>query len=401
MDQGKPEDDALLSTSRQGAHAAMAGLATPSDQPGWPQDLCSFLLTPGASHFAAAAAAAAAAQAPHSRGPAAPWRDMPMQSMPQTQQQMPPAQMLPASSAPMGYMPHHQQQQMFQSSQMPAQQDAGVMFLNHHQQQQMHMVPPPGLPYGQQQLQQPMHNLSKLSRTVSGFDPAPHTAPMQLPDGMMLRQGLQPPQPRFVPQGPPEASGMSGMGSGLMTHSNAAVTTASGPFQPGPKPNSYQQHQMQRGMGAPHGAMLGHDQQSHMLHRQQQRLPVLSQAQQPPASHLMPQEPMLPQQHMQHMMMRPQCGMAGPGPQGQMLQHQEHPGLAPAPAPPAPQGPASHPWNACDLRQLMELLQQEQDVGQLPQQALPQAPPLCHMGINPVVGELANNNVAGGLATAP
>ncbi len=178
-----------------------------------------------------------------------------------------------------------------------------------------------------------------------------------------------------------------------MTHSNAAVITASGPYQP--KPNSYQQYQQyqqQRGMGAPTGPM--NEQQAYMLHRQQQlqqqqRMPVLSQQQQ----QMMSQEPMLPQQHMQ----APQGSMVGPGPQGQLplaaSQQPEHPALAPA-QPPAPQST----WNARDLRQLMEILKQEPEVRE-PQQGLPQA--LCHMGHHPVAGESANNNVTGGMATAP
>lgn len=383
---GKGEDDALLSTSRQGAQAVMAGLQTPTEEGGTIAELYRFLYsgTPAAQKMAAGAAAAAATAATGQPGPVAPWRDS-MQGMPQQQ-----LQQLPASSSAGCMGQQQQQQQMYPSagySWAPQDAAAGAAFLQMQQQQQPagRMVPPPGMHYSQPQLQQPVHVLSKLSRTVSGFDSVPHNAASMLqpslPDAMMLRQSLPPPQPRFVPQAPPQGTtGMGGMGpaGAVMGHNNAAVITAAGGFQPAPRPA---------------GQMQGPDpqQQQHMMYRQ--HMPVLSQ-QQPPAPHLMPQEP-LPPQHIQpqqqQQLMRPMhADMQAPA--------AHHQGFA---APPPSHPPTS--WNAEDLRQLLDILHADGAgaEGQVP--VLGPPPALYHIPHHPVVDECKlehANNVTGSLTAA-
>jgi hypothetical protein len=380
---GKGEDDALLSTSRQGAQAAMAGLQTPTEEGGTIAELYRFLYsgTPAAQTMAAAAAG--------QPGPVAPWRQDSMpQGMPQQQ-----LQQLPASSSA-ACMGQQQHQQMYPSagySWAPQDAAAGAAFLQMQQQQQQQsagrMVPPPGMHYSQPQLQQPMHVLSKLSRTVSGFDSAPHAAASMLqpslPDAMMLRQSLPPPQPRFVPQAPPQGTaGMGGMGpaGGVMGHNNAAVITAAGGFQPAPRPG---------------GQMQGPDQQQqqHMMYRQ--HMPVLSQQQQP-APHLMPQEPLAPQhiqqqQQQQQMMRAMHADMQAPP-----AHHQQ--GFA---APPPSHPPTS--WNAEDLRQLLDILHADGGgaEGQVP--VLGPPPALYHIPHHPAVDECKlehANNVTGSLTAA-
>lgn len=363
----------------------MAGLATPSEEPGALQDLFKFLYsgTPGAAQLCAAAAAAAG-----QAGPAAPWKD-PVTSIapPQQQQQqyLPQApQLLPASSAP--YMGQQQQQQsMYIPGHMSAPQDAGAGYMQ--MQQPGRMVPPPGMHYSQPQLQQqPTHALSKLSRTVSGFDGPLHPASMpqpSLPDGMLLRQAPPPPQPRFVPQGPPpQSQGFVAMGGSMMSHNNTAVTTAAGGFQPASRPLEHM-----HGMAG----MAGLEQQQHMMHRQQ--MPVLSQ-QQPPASHLLPQDPMLPPQSMQQQQqtMRPQhANMPGPQP----------PAFAPTSQP-------TSQWNADDVRQLLDILHHDGTGAQGQQQVLAHPQPLqssgsCLTALHHVAVECKleqANNVTGSLTAA-
>lgn len=371
MDQAKAEDDALLSTSRQGAHAAMAGLGTPTEEPNTLAELYKFLYgaTPAAQQLAAAGvgAAAAAAAAAGQPGPPAPWSN-PMQGVQQQQQGLPPQMLQPSSSA---YIAQQQQQLYHQPGHLSAPQDIGPAFVP--SQQLGRMLPPQGLQhYSQPQLQQlqqlqPSHPLSKLSRTVSGFDSMSAQGSMpqpSLPEGMMLRQQLPPPQPRFVPQGP--------VSGGMMGHSNAAVTTAAGGFQPGSRPVVPQQP-----LGPAH-----QQQQQHMMHGQQ--IPVLSQQQQQPVPPLMPQEPLLPQLHLQQ-----QAAMQAPALS------------APQPVPPQPHPPQQ--WGAEDLRQLLDILgEAAANEGQhcLPPQQLQQ--PLCHLEhplADDKLGEHANN-VTGSLAAA-
>lgn len=413
LDQGKCEDDALLSTSRQGAQAAMAGLQTPTEEPGMLADLYRFLYsgTPAAQVMAAGAAAAAAAGQP---GPAAPWRDtmqmLPQQQLQQHQQQQLPAttQMLPASSAPyMGQqqLPLPQPQEPMYTGHVSAPQDVGAAFMQ--AQQPGRMLPPQGIHYSQPQLQQPMHALSKLSRTVSGFEAAPHPASMpqpSLPTDLVMRQTLAPPQPRFVPQGPPQGPG-GVVGGGLMTH-NTAVTTAAGGFQPPastaaggfqPPASTAAGYQPPAwGMGQIN-QMQGHEQQQqqHMMHRQQ--MPVLSQQQQPPAPHLLPQEPLLPAQQLQvqqHMLRTQHADMQGPQPHVY----------------PPPAHPSNTTWNAANAEQWRQLLDVLQDGAgaELQAQVLPpppalQAAGLCHIETHHVTDEIKlehANNVTGSLTAA-
>jgi hypothetical protein len=379
-DQCKVEDDALLSTSRQGANAPMAGLQTPAVD----ADLYTFLFsgTPIANRMCAAATAAAGQP-----GPAAPWREPVSMAAPQQQQQYLPQapQLLPGSSAPyMGQQQQQQQQSMYiPPGHVSAPQDAGA---GHMQMQQPgRVVPPQGMHYSQPQLQQqPTHALSKLSRTVSGFDGPLHPASMSqpsLPDGMLLRQAPPPPQPRFVPQGPPpQSQGFAAVGGSIMSHNNTAVTTAAGGFQPASRPMEHMQM-----------PVAGFEQQQHMMHRQQ--MPVLSQ-QQPPVTHLLPQDPMLPPQSMQpNYMMRPQHADM-PGPQPPACASSSQPNIQ---------------WTSDGFRQLLDLLHQD---GTRPQeqqqQVLAHPQPLqssgsCLTALHPVADETKleqANNVTGSLTAA-
>jgi hypothetical protein len=311
-----------------------------------------------------------------------------MVAPPQQQQQyLQQEQLLPASSAP--YMGQQQQQQQLMyipPGHMSVPQDAGAGYMQ--LQQPGRVVPPQGMNYSQPQLQQqPVHALSKLSRTVSGFDGPVHPVSMpqpSLPDGMLLRQAPPPPQPRFVPQGPvPQSQGFVAMGGSMMTHSNTAVTTAAGGFQPAARPMEHMQM-----------PMAGLEQEQHMMHRHQ--MPVLSQ-QQPPASHLLPQDPMLPPQSMQPQhMMRPQhADMPDP----------QRPGFAP------PSQLSSH-WDADGFRQLMAcvdgFLHPDGTRPVVQQQVLAHPPPLqtsgsCLTAPRPVADECKleqANNITGSLTAA-
>jgi hypothetical protein len=376
----------------------MTGLTTPggTEERSTLEELYKFLFqgaTPAAQQLAAGAAAAAAAAAGQPAS-AANWRG-PMQSMPQQQlpphqsisqqQQVPPPAMLPPPPA-LHFMSHQQQQVLQQQVHNPQ----GHMSPQHdpflQPQQPGHMVPHTGMHYSQPMLQQqqPAHALSKLSRTVSGFDNGPVSAGMQqqlMPDGMMLRQQLPPPQPRFVPQGPPPVTGpMVSMSGNLISYNNAAVTTAAGGYQPMP--------QIQQQM-----PMAGLEQQHHMMHRQQ--MPVLSSQQQPQHPPIMSQEPMLPApQHMQpqYNMMQAQSGMQR---------------MVPAPGSAPPPQPHSHQqWAAEDLKQLLDILGEAAvNEGQHGHHDALQphlaGPALYHMD-HPVVDHKLEhvNNVTGSMAAA-
>lgn len=442
----KHEDDGLLSIGRQGPHAMLAGLATPTEEPSSITDLFRYLYGAGATPAAAAAAAAAG------NAGAAPWNSggggasgQPVQQQQQAasqpvamQQQQPqgaPMQLQP--QAPTSMMPPQQQQQLFQQ---PSHAQQVAYCTASSQQQQLAAAPyvqqlqpsntrlqgsgmqqqaayAAAMQFGHpQQHHQHFCPLSKLSRDGSnvssncsvdldgmlqsaGSSGGVSSHP-SLPDGMMLRQQMPAPpaQTRFVPQEPPAASAAAPVAPLLPSGSSMALAVSNSMAMPVSAPGPQQMLMMP------------------------QSLPRLHAAGQP--GPFMPAPTMMAQQQA-HIMMQQQQ-------QAQYLQQQQQAML---------QAAQQHQWGSEELRQLLDILgeavggsnegqqalmyyghqmrqpqlqRQQQQTQQpqtplLPQQALAvQMPPplrlLCHMDRLPTCESdevEATNNVAGRVLTAP